>query len=75
MRQLWAYRFKKLIKTEEQGLRDYDVLIEKLESTLEDSKSIELIKKIRQDEMVHCDLMRELLAIVEKPDPSEKKMS
>jgi bacterioferritin (cytochrome b1) len=66
MKALWNYRFRKLLEAEEEGLRQYDRLIEKCEKALHDPKSLELLRKIRREETTHCRLAEELLEIAQK---------
>ena len=68
-KELWAIRFQKMLKLEEQSAIAYESVLEECKDQWKENPELETsLKKIISDEKKHAKLVRELLEIVNQQE-------
>jgi len=65
-RELWRLRFEKMLKLEEESVKDYQTLIEECRRKHKDHSIIPHFEKLIADEKKHVALVKELLQILNR---------
>ena len=64
-RELWALRFKRMLKLEEKSAVDYQVLIDECTKRFKDHSIVTHLTQLVADEKRHALLVRELIEILD----------
>ncbi len=65
-KELWASRFAKMLKLEEQSIIDYEALLDESKKRFTDQTIASHFEKLISDEKRHALLVKELIQILER---------